>query len=281
MTVSDYITAFNLEVDHPYENATVLKYINLLESNLDIIKSYTVKYYARILNAFQYALPTGVTAEDIKSVYVNGRRYKKKDVRAYKERYSYWLEDNKLYTYPVCAETDLSYISETGDITFAASTITTAGDDFTFSVGDTILVSSATIAANNKYATIIGVAAKALTFDSSMFTAGADAASVTITRPKVKIVYENKQTAKLLANIATDTLMLPDRFQDMYDYFINAKIAYLQKEYGEYNNCMAVYNNRLNDFMQWYEGHRPQCPESEIVAEEEDYVNYNTDFDNE
>jgi len=278
MTVSDYITAYNSEVDHPYTSATLLKYINLLESNLDIIKTYTVKYYARVLNSFQYTLPTGVTVEDIRSVHVNGVKYKKKDARAYKERHSYWIEDDKLCIYPACSEADLSYVSEAGEITFAADTITTTGNDFTFSIGDTILVSGATTAANNKHATIISVAAKVLTFAASTWTAGADAAAVTIARPKIRVVYENKHTTKLIANIATDTLNLDDKWVDLYDHYLSAKIAGLQKEYGEENNYMALYNARLNDFIQWYENNRAGKPLSEIVPEED--CNESSNFDN-
>ncbi|MEN6313257.1 MAG: hypothetical protein ABFD25_03295 [Clostridiaceae bacterium] len=281
LTVKDYLDAYVLENDCPYENSTLLKYINLMESNLDIIKSYTVKYYARVLNAFQYALPTGVTIDDVVSVYVNGKRYKKKDARAYKEIYSYWYEDGKLCIHPACSEADLSYVSEANEITFAASTITTTGDDSTFCIGDTVLVSGATTAANNKYATIIGVAAKVLTFADSTFTAGADAAVVTISRPKIKVVYENKHTTKLIANIATDTLVLDDKWVDLYDYYLRAKIADLQHESSEYTNCMATYNARLAEYEQWYENHRPQKPISGIVPEDNGYSVSNFDTDTE
>jgi len=281
MTVNDYLTGFLAENDHPHSNATLLKWINLVESNLDNIKTYLVKYYARSLNAFQYTLPTGVSFDDVKSVYVNGIKYRKKDVRAHKEYRSYWYEDSKLCIYPACAETDLSYVSEANEITFATDSITTIGDDFTFSVGDTVLVSGATTAANNKYAAIIGVAAKVLTFAASTFTAGADAAIVTIARPKVKVTYEYKPTTKLIANILTDTLNLGDRWLQLYDFFLMAKIAYLAKEYQEYANHMASFNAEVTRYEDWNEAHRAMSPESDMVASEEDYYNSDVDFDTE
>jgi len=282
MFVKDYMDGFLVEYDHVHTNATVLKWINLLESNLDIVKTYTVKYYVRTLNVFQYALPSGVDIEDIKAVYVNGTKYKKKDSRAYKENRSYWYEDSKLCIYPACSEADLSYVSGAGEITFSTNSITTTGDDFTFSVGDTILIIGATTAANNIHATIIGVAAKVLTFAASTFTAGADANITTIARPKIKVVYEDKPTAKLLANIATDTLNLPDKWIEAYDYFLMSKIAYLAKDYAEAQNNMMMSNAKVAEYELWYENHRPSRPESDIVSSEEDYENSgSTDFDTE
>ena len=282
MFVKDYMDGFLVEYDHVHTNATVLKWINLLESGIDIVETYTVKYYVRALNTFQYDLPSGVDIEDIKAVYANGIKYKKKDSRAYKENRSYWYEDGKLCIYPACTEADLSYVSGAGEITFATDSITTTGDDFAFSVGDTILVSGATTVANNIHATIIGVAAKVSTFAASTFTAGADVAAVTIARPKIKVVYENKPTAKLLANIATDTLNLPDKWLEAYDYFLMSKIAYLAKDYKDQQNHAAMFDQKVKEYEDWLENHRPQSPESDIVASEEAYYGSDSlDFDTE
>jgi hypothetical protein len=271
MKVKDYLDTFKLEHDvAEYDDSVFLKYINLCEANLDIIKSYTVKYYNRVLNEFQYALPAGVTVEDIRSVHVNGRKYKKKDVRAHKELYSYWIEDGVLCIYPACTESDLSYVSEENEITFDTNKITTAGAEFAFSVGDTILISGCTVnESNNKYATIVGVSGDELTFADGTFTTGAETAAITITRPKIKMVYESRPETKLIANITTDDLVLPDRFIDIYDYYIMSKINYLQKEYTAYKNDLIMFNTRVAEFEAWYSNNRPQMPETEIVAEEE------------
>ena len=149
---------------------------------------------------------------------MNGQRYKKKDARAYKEPYSYWVEGTNLCIYPACSDTDNSYTSEAGEITFTGSTIVTTGDDFTFSVGDLILISGST--SNDKYATIIGIADKTLTFADNTFIAGAEVNEITISVPNVKMTYIAPLTAKLITNIATDTLLLPARFQEAYEYFI-------------------------------------------------------------
>jgi hypothetical protein len=279
LTVNDYITTFLAEHDHPYTNTVVLKWINLCESNIDHVKTYLSQYYARTLNVFQYDLPTSVSFEDVKSLYVNRIKYKKKDVRAHRERHVYWFEDGKLCINPACPENDLSYTSEVGGITFTDAKITTTGADFGFAAGDTVLISGATESANNKHATVIGTGTKELTFASGTFTAGAEANALTIARPKIRLIYESKPATKLIANITTDTLFLPDRWVDVYDYFLMAKIAYLAKEYADYNNHMQSFNAAVARYEDWYGDHRPQNPDDEIVAAELDEFSGRTGFD--
>jgi hypothetical protein len=282
MKVKEYLDNFLLEYDHPYSNAVLLKWINLAESNVfgDTIKDYLVKYYTRVLNAFQFALPSGVDFTSVKKVYVNGRKYKKKDIRAYKENRSFWYEDGKLSIYPACTETDLSNVSGAGEITFATDSIVTTGGEFTFSIGDVVLVSGATTAANNKYATVIGKGTKTLNFAAGTFSAGLDAAAVTISAPKIKVVYEDVPGTKLIANIATDELLIPSKYLEIYDFFLMSKIAYLAKKFAEAQNHSAYFTARVADYMEWWEAHRPQSPEDEIVADDDDYVG-GSNFDNE
>jgi hypothetical protein len=199
MTVQDYINTFALEHDNPYEDAVLLKWINLVESNVyaDNIKEYRVQNYARTLDVYQFDLPAGVDFNDVKSLRVNGVLYKKKDVRAYREKYSYWYEGGKLCIYPACSETDSP------------------------------------------------------------------------TDPKIRLVYQNKPVTKLIANIATDTLLINDRFIDIYDYYLMAKIAYLAGENADYQNHMNMFNSRVFDYEQWWDDNRPQNPETDIIAAED------------
>jgi hypothetical protein len=172
--------------------------------------------------------------------------------------------------------------AETGVITLATNCIYTAGSDFTgFVVGNTIEVSGATTTANNRYAVITAVADDVLTFVSGIFTASVDAAAVTITVPKIKMTYESLPTAKLIANIATDTLNLSDKWLQVYDFFCMAKIAYLDKDYQEYANHMASFNAEVARYEDWWENHRPMSPEDDMVASEEEYYNSSVDFDTE
>lgn len=272
MNVQDYITNFALEYDHPYEDSVILKWINLAESNIygDIIKEYLVKYYVRTLNAFQYSLPDGVNFEDVKGLYVNGKRYKKKDVRSYKEDRTFWLENSKLCFYPSCQDTDKTYVANAGELTFSSSTIATTGGKFNFSIGEVVLVSGCTVnASNNKYATIIGVENDTLTFTPGTFETGTEIGVVALYAPKIKLIYLNVPKAKLIDNIDVDTLIIPDRFIDIYDYYLAAKIANLAKESDEYRNNMALFNARVSEYVSWHDEHRPQEPESNIQASED------------
>jgi len=282
MTVQDYMTTFLSEHDHPYSNAVVLKWINILEGNLDNVKTYLAQYYAQTVNTFQYTLPDDVSIMDVKSVYVNGKKYKKKDLREYHCDRSYWYENGKLCIFPACHETDASYVSDAGDITFAADSITTTGDDFAFSTGDTIMVSGAAEDDNNTYAVITSTDDGVLYFTDDTFTAGADAAVVTISRPKIKVVYEYKPTTKLIADVATDTLNLADRWVEIYDYFIMQKIAYLKKNYEEQQNHAAMFDLKVKEYENWWEAHRPMSPDSDLESNPEGWgsrrsVNFDTE----
>lgn len=199
-TVDQLLTEFSLEHDSPYEDEVLLKWINYVESNVfeDNIKRYSVQKYARSIGVYQFDLPDSVDFEYVKSLFVNGIKYKKKDVRAYHESRTYWYEDEKLNIYPACTETD------------------------------------------------------------------------DISDPKIRLVYLDKPTKKLIDNIATDTLLIPDKFKDIYEYYFMARIAHLAGESTDYANNMAMFNNRVAEFERWWDDHRPQRPIDEIISSEDD-----------
>lgn len=281
ITVKAYLDTFLAENDHPYSYDVCLKWLNLCESNLDIVKQYLTTYYARTLNAFQFSLPSGVEFEDVTKVYVEGIPYKKKDTRAYKESRSYWYEGSKLCIYPACSITDNSYTSGASEITFASATITTTGDDFTgIAIGDVVTVSGCVLTTtNNKSATVIGVAAKVLTFATGTFGSQLEVAPISISVPKIKMTYLYRPATKLIANIATDTLNLPDRFVQAYDFFLLSKIAYLAKDYGDSQNHSASFNSEVARFGEWYENHRPQSPIYDNVPYSYGEYSETSDFD--
>ena len=281
-TVSDYMSTFLLEHDHPYDNAVILKYINLVESNVyaDNIKEYLAQCYPKVLNTFQFSLPSGVNFTEVSKLYVNGRKYKKKDTRAYNEHKSYWYENGKLCIYPACSITDTSYVSEAGEITFATDSITTTGDDFAFAAGDVVLITGCTShTANNKAVMIASVDTDTLTFASGTFTAGAESGIIMIQKASIKVTYLNIPATKLIANIATDTLLFADRFVQVYDFFNMAKIAYLAEKFGTYANHMTAYKDIVNDIITWWENNRPQQPVDNIVADDGYSCSGYSDFD--
>lgn len=76
------------------------------------------------------------------------------------------------------------YTSGAGEISFTAGTVATTGTAFSFKAGDGVEISGCTNADNNKSAVIREISGdkKTLTFDDSIFTAGAETATVTIER---------------------------------------------------------------------------------------------------
>jgi hypothetical protein len=172
--------------------------------------------------------------------------------------------------------------AETGTVSIKTNAIYTSGANFSgFVVDDVALVSGATTTANNRYAVITAVADDVLTFAPSTFTASVDAAAITIKAPKIKVTYDSKPTAKTVAGIATETLLLPDRWVDVYRYYNIAQMSLYDKDFKIYNNYMALYNQKLADFERWYGNRRPTMLEEESVGSEEEYYNSNVNFDTE
>jgi hypothetical protein len=273
MTVLDYIKTFDAEYPNTYNPEVKLKWINTVESNVydDIIKDFSTVYYSRVLNEYQYDLPSGVEFMDVEPLmYVNGVRYRKKDARAYKEHRSFWYDGSKINIYPACTATDTEYESDEGEISFATSTIVTTGDDFTFRAGDVVKITGCTVNTdNNKTATILSADTDTLTFADDTFIEGEETAAITIQKATIRLVYKDRIAEKEIGDISTDELIIPAKFRDIYDYYLMYKIAYLDKEYQEAPNHMTLYTSRLRDYEMWYEDHRPARPESEIIAPEE------------
>ena len=147
---------------------------------------------------------------------------------------------------------------EDGVITIKTNCIYTSGHDFDgFTVGEYALVSGCTDETdNNKYARIAAVADDVLTFAEGTFTAQAESATVTIQEPTIKMVYRYRLTEKAVADIATDTLLLPRRFESIYYYYCYAQMALLNREFNEYNNYLELYNRTVSDYIEWYEERR-------------------------
>jgi hypothetical protein len=97
-----------------------------------------------------------------------------------------------------------------------------------------------------------------LTFPADTWSAGLDAGAVTVSVPSLEVVSRYKPAAKLLANIATDTLLLPDAFIDIYRYYAYAQISYLREQFDRGNAWLNQYKTRLSDFRIWYENNRPK-----------------------
>lgn len=260
MTVQALKTSVDAKMPNTLVAQDYVDFVNDLEASvyMDTVKEFASEYIPLVAGQHQYDFSTGTTILDIESVFLNGTELPKRDLRQKNTR-GYYKEQDKLALYPCPSHSDTSYVSEAGDITFDTNSITTAGDDFTgFAVGDTLLVSGATTAANNRYAAAAKVEAKKLTFADGTFTEEADAAVVTISKPSLEVVCRTKPTAKTAAGIATETLLLPDAFTNMYRYYIFAQICLLREQYDKANVWMEYYNSRMVEFRIWYENNRPK-----------------------
>lgn len=272
MIVENYIKTFGEENEHIYSADVLVKWINLVESNIfsDTVEEYSTQYYSREVNKFRFKLPIGVNFTQIVKLYVNGIKYKKVDTREFNKLHTYYQDDDSICIYPILTTSDNS--CTLSDLEFTNSTI--IGEFNGFKVGDVVNISGCTTnIENNITATIVRTAKNILIFPEDTFTPGVEPGEVTVQKATIKMTYLKTPDAKLVENISTDTLLIPDRFQDIYDYFIMAKISYLQKEFAEFQNHMTMYNTRLYDFEKWWGDNRPQAPESDIIAEEE-YVSY-------
>jgi hypothetical protein len=234
----------------------MVSFVNALELLIydTVIKECTVNYTALAANIQAYSLPSGVTWNDVLSVAIGDIEYNKLNATINSQK-GYWYQDSKIFLYPVPDTADDSYVSGASKITFATNTITTTDDDFEeFQVGDYILISGCTVnTGNNKYALVITVADKVLTVPASTFTAGLETAAITIAVPSMKVVSRYHPTKKAVANIATDTLLLPDSFAMLYNYYIYAEISDLRREWGDSQQWRLKFNSKLTDFIQWYQ----------------------------
>lgn len=260
MKVATLIASILAKMPHTLVNQDVVDFINDVEQQLynDTIKEFQSTYIPLVASQAQYSFPSGVTLLDVEAVFLNGSEYPKRDLRQHGWK-GFYKEGDKLTLSPIPSETDDTNVSVAGAITFGTNTIITTGADFTgITTDDIVLISGAAVAGNNKYATVIGVAAKVLTFPASTFTAGADAGVVTISVPSMLVVSRYKPTAKLVANILTDDLLLPDAFIDIYRYYVYAQICYLREQFDVGNNWLLSYRTRLADFKIWYSGTAPR-----------------------
>jgi len=224
-TVATFITELDSRFPNAYSDATKLAFVNDVELGIyeQIHKEETVKYYNRTKNLYQYSLPTGVLFEDVIALYVDGIEYEKNTSAEYKMNNSYFYEDGKINIYPVPTISDVEYVSGTDEITFKAISYTSGASELTFA-SDTITTTGASFVdagfvvnnvvhinscidetGNNKTATITGVSASVLTFDTGTFEAQAETGTVSI---KTNCIYTTGSDFK--GFISGDVIVVSD-----------------------------------------------------------------------
>ena len=47
-------------------------------------------------------------------------------------------------------------------------------------------------------------------------------------------------------------LLIPEPFENVYNYFLEAKIDYYNREYGNYNNSTLMFESQFTEYKKWY-----------------------------
>ena len=84
-------------------------------------------------------------------------------------------------------------------------------------------------------------------------------------------VYRWKPTAKTVAGKTTEDLELPDRFTNLYRYYLYAMIAMHNKEFGESNNWTVMYNTELGALLKWWQ---EVCPKDNVESNKKGAANW-------
>lgn len=74
------------------------------------------------------------------------------------------------------------------------------------------------------------------------------------------VVYRSRPSAKLLANITTDTLSLPDQHKFVYVYYIFAQIDMCNQDMDSYSNSMVLYNSAMQAYREAVKREQPETP---------------------
>lgn len=284
MTIQAFLNDFALKFSHTYSNTEMINWINQIDNKVytDTKESFNVAYYKKILNETSILLPTGVEFEDISSLQVNGIPYQAStsNVSRYDRGRFYFYENGRLEIRPIQDGTDITYTSDANEITFRTNTITTTGDDFVgICIGDTVTITGALLnTANNKTAIVVDVDLKVLTFPASTFTAQAEAAAITLTVPTIRLVYKAKPTEKTIADIATE-LMIPRKFQEIYEYYLMFKISLVRKEFNDANNYSVLFNNMVDAYEKDYQSKKGIKPAFDCIIDEGWSMYETSDFD--
>ena len=271
MTILSFMNDLQAKFPHSHTTAEVIAWINEVDRSVfaDAEKNFLVANYQRAANVSNISMPTGVEFEDIESISVNGFKYWPSDLRTINNSSRYYFkEDGKLEIRPIPAISDIEYVSGASEITFASNSITTTGDDFVgFVIGDTIKINGCLLAiANNRNAVVTAVSAKVLTVNPSTFSVQTEAAAITIQAPKIKLVYVAKPTDRTIADLALE-LRIPARFQPIYRYYLMAEISKARKEFGDANNYIIDFNNKVREYEDFYQSRQGIKPEESVVMD--------------
>lgn len=67
----------------------------------------------------------------------------------------------------------------------------------------------------------------------------------------IELIHQWKPTLKTVAGKLTEDLELPDRFINLYRYYLYSMITAHRKEFGEYGNWVTMFNAELGNYLMW------------------------------
>lgn len=73
---------------------------------------------------------------------------------------------------------------------------------------------------------------------------------------KIYIIHRYKPIRINVSNMTTRELLLPEEYEKLYHYYVYHNICLLNKDFGESNNWIQLYNDLLNSFSIWYNKNR-------------------------
>lgn len=177
-----------------------------------------------------YFLPPNILMEDIRHIYVDGRKYTKVDNRSFCEM----IPKNAKEIRIVYKRRWLPYREIVLEDTYTFGTDRILVPEHDFIIGDNLNV---TIDGQTINCNVLDLEGDDVITKDDTFTAGEK-------RAKIELVL-------------LDETIPPPPYDSMYIDYVIGKIAYYQNDMDEYNKQMTAYNDKLYDYSLWYKQTNP------------------------
>ena len=71
-------------------------------------------------------------------------------------------------------------------------------------------------------------------------------------RISAEVLKEEPPAQYIYPDDGDKELLIPHPYDSVYDYYLQAMISYTNKEYGDYNNAMIMYNEAIESYAKKY-----------------------------
>ena len=178
----------------------------------------------------EYFLPSGVLLEDVRYIYIDGKKYTKVDERSFWARIPKNAKEIKVvYKRSWAPYRDIKL---EGSYVFGTDRITIP--EHAFQVGDYLNV---TVDGNMVDCNVLEIDGDEVVVADDTFTAGTKQATIEL--------------------VLLDETIPPPPYDAMYIDYLIGKIGYYQNDMAEYNKQMTAYNDKLYDYARWYKQTNP------------------------